>query len=73
MTTNILRWGQRTLQLLQQRDDESTFFGQKGFGAHEARVVPCAVFVTIRRQNRCTHSERSRRLDAGYARLADCG
>src|SRR6266496_6179852 len=72
MTTNILRWGQRTLQLLQQRSDEGAFFGKKRFRAKKERIIAGAFVVAVCRQSRCAHSERARRLDARHARPSKC-
>ena len=40
---------------------------------HQRGVVAGAAFITVRRQNRCAHRERTRRLYAGDPGLADCG
>jgi hypothetical protein len=58
---------------LQQRSNESAFFGQKRFRADEARVVSGAVVIAVGGENRCAHRERARRFNACYARFADCG
>ena len=60
---------QRTLPLLQQRSNESAFFGQKRFRADEARVVSGAVVIAIGGENRCAHRERApARLSIGHYR-----
>jgi hypothetical protein len=43
---------------LQQRSNESAFFGQKRFRADEARVISGAVVIAIGGENRCAHRER---------------
>jgi hypothetical protein len=58
---------------LQQRSDQSAFFGQEPVDADEARVIAGTVFVAVCCQNRRAYGERAGRLDAGYSGLSNCG